>query len=102
MECDCQVRPPLHFFCKCLPHRTVLNDHDQHHVLVPLTRFYFVDYIVLLMLTVALVVSEMSVPYTRFIFHKDDQVSTSLAFNSPLFAYAPAADINHHLRGIFQ
>jgi hypothetical protein len=78
-----------------------LNDRDQHHVLVPLTRFYFVDYIVLLMLTVALVVSEMSVPYTRFIFHKDDQVSTSLAFNSPLFAYAPAADIDHHLRRFF-
>ncbi|CAL8469516.1 g9057 [Coccomyxa elongata] len=38
-----------------------------------IARFYIVDYTVLLVLTVALVISEASVPYTRFIFHKDDQ-----------------------------
>ncbi len=39
-------------------------------------RFYIVDYVVLLGLTVALIISETSVPYSRFIFHRDDSVSS--------------------------
>ena len=44
----------------------------------PMCRTYLIDYVALLLMVVILVISEEAVPFTRYIYHVDDQVCPPL------------------------
>ena len=62
-------------------------------MLSPVCRKYALDYIALLLMVIFLVMSEETVPFTRYIYHFDDQASLYDAFRSyfasPLLHKAP-------------
>ncbi len=43
-------------------------------------RTYLIDYVALLLMVVILVISEEAVPFTRYIYHIDDQVCLLLLY----------------------